>query len=330
MEILKTTHSLARLGGRGTLGTLVALSAWTSACGLGGDPVAPGAPEDQVVVHSVLVAGADTVMVVLTRTLGSTGQYGPESPEPLSGATVRLSSGADTLQFMEQDNEARRCLPHHVPPEHWKRVGCYLGAIPGGVRAGATYELRIEPPGHGTIQGRATVPAPPTLREPAAQASITVATDPIRSARLDPVPVRWDAVEPGHRLELVLRTRDDKCWVSSEISQRYDSNFDLDFDLSSLDSASIRHQRISCGDQEPADSYLADLSLTLFDTAYARYLKHNGVHRVTPRGTGAAGITGALGVFAGAATTKVPVTLLVEKGEGARPAAGRDLVEFDH
>lgn len=309
MEILRTTLSLALLG---------ALGAWAAACGSGGYTVAPGALEDQVSVHSVLVAGADTVMVVLTRTPRTPGQFGYITSQPLYGATVRLSSEGDTLLLVEQDETGSRCLWHESPPEYWKRVGCYLAVLPGGVRAGGTYELTIDTHGHGTIHGRATVPSAPTLLEPAENSAITIGADFPWSDRLDPVPVRWGAVEPGHRLELTLRTRAEKCRVSMEVGQRYGDNSGVD--LSGLDSGSIQYRRIYCFEQELAESYPADLTLTLFDTAYARYLKHNGVFRATPNGAGSAGITGALGVFAGAASTTVPVTLQV-LGEDVRTSA---------
>jgi hypothetical protein len=302
MEILRATLSLALLG---------ALGAWSAACGLGDDPVAPGALEDQVSVHSVLVAGADTVMVVLTHTPRSPDQYGYRRTQPLYGATVRISSEEDTLLLVEQDETGSRCLWHELPPEHWRRVGCYLAAIPGGVRAGATYELAIDTHGHGTIHGRATVPSAPTLLEPAENSAITIGAEFPWSDRLDPVPVRWGAVEPGHRLELTIRTRDEECNVSFEIGPHFSGRFGAD--LSGLDSGTIRYRQIYCLDQSLAESYLAGLSLTLFDTAYARYLKHNGVHRATPHGS--AGVVGALGVFAGAATTTVPVTLQVRRGD---------------
>jgi hypothetical protein len=304
MEILRITLSLALLG---------ALGAWAAACGLGGDPVAPGALEDQVSVHSVLVAGADTVMVVLTRTPPSLGPYEYASPQPLYGATVRISSDGETLLLVEQDGMGARCLPRSITPHYGSQVGCYLAAIPGGVRAGETYELTIETHGYGTIQGRATVPSAPALLEPVAHSTITIGTEFPWSDRLDPVPVSWGAVEPDHRLELTLRTKAEECSVAMEVSQRYGNNSGAD--LSGLDSASIQYRRIYCRDQELAESYLADLSLTLFDTAYARYLKYNGVHRSTPKDYGSAGVVGALGVFAGAATTSVPVNLQVRRGD---------------
>jgi hypothetical protein len=198
-----------------------------------------------------------------------------------------------------------------------RRVGCYLAALPGGVRAGATYELEIDLPGRDRIRGRATVPGAPTLLAPAAAA--TISAEPNWQEKLDPVPVRWGAIEPGHRLELTLRPRDESCMISIEMGQHL-FHWYFGVDLSGLDSTSIRRLAIHCSDQVLAESYAADLSLTLFDTAYANYLKENDTYLATPRDRASAGVVGALRVFAGAATTTIPVTLQILQGtSGALP-----------
>lgn len=291
-------------------------------CGFGENPIAPRDMEPRVVVHSVLQAGADTVAVLLTRT-ASHFRQGPSGPaDPLTGASVRIIADGDTLQLTEQSAAANRCGHHGAQlsegPGGKGGVGCYLAALPGGVRAGESYELVIDHPEHSTIQGRATVPTPPALHEPVALVAIEVGTNSNVGERLEPLHIRWSNVEPGRRLELTIRTGEEGCWVAIQVGRRHGDLFGVE--LTGLDSAAVVRRWIHCGQQELADSYPAYLYLTAFDGAYTAYQQKNTGFGSTPQAEASMGVVGALGVFAGAATTRIPITLQVRQDRvGALP-----------
>lgn len=338
MEILRTTRPAALLG---ALATLLA------GCGSAVDPMAPREVESRVVVHSVLQEGADTVMVLLTRTSSHFYQVYPDQAAPVSGAVVRLGAGSDTVQLVERSGAESRCIERAGQPVGGGGAGCYLALLPGGVRAGESYGLRIEIPGHEVIQGQATIPAPPALLEPVPLAALAVGATPVLGQGLEPVPLRWAPVEPGQRLELRLRIREEGCWLTIEVARQL-GDYYFGIDLTGQETAAIESRWLHCGGGALGESYPADLYLTAFDSVYTRYIEQNTSYGSTPRGRASAGVTGALGVFAGAASTRVPVTLLVRAGaagsaptrsEAAQypldlprvaPLVGRDLLELDH
>lgn len=308
MEILRTTSRRAL---RGALAA--GLAAGLAGCDSAGTPTGPRKVfQERVVVHSVLMAGADTVSVVLTSTSSFFSGDGRSTSKTLSGATVRLVAGGDTIPFVEQAELLNRCAVRRSPTDPRLGTGCYLAALPGGVQAGATYELSIETVAHGTVRGRAKVPTAAVLLEPVALTELTVADQSHwRGEVRDPVMVRWHGAEPGRRLELSLRTRAEGCRVAFSVGWRYGENIGVE--LAGPDTASLHSRWLFCPGGEPAESYPADIYLTVYDSAYTSYMSHLRIYGSTPRHRAAFGVEGALGVFAGAATTTVPVTLVVQQ-----------------
>jgi hypothetical protein len=112
-------------------------------------------------------------------------------------------------------------------------------------------------------------------------------------------------------LELSLRTRVEGCRVGFAVGGRYGENIGVE--LVGPDTASLHSRWLFCPGREPAESYPADIYLTIYDSAYTSYMSHLRIYGSTPRHRAAFGVEGALGVFAGAATTTVPVTLVVQQ-----------------
>lgn len=288
-------------------------------CGSGDNPIAPRELEQRVVVHSVLQAGADTVAVLLTRTPRHFSPGPADSFTPLTGALVRLIAGEDTLYLTEQSATGNRCATSDGGPVGEMGTGCYLGALAGGVRAGESYELVVEHPAHDIIHGRATVPTPPAILEPVALTTIEVGANSAIGERLGPLPIRWSDVEPGRRLELAIRMGGEGCWVEIVADRRHGGTFGIE--LTGLDSTAVVDRWIYCAaGHQPVDSYPATLYLTTFDSAYTTYRQKNADFISTPQTDASAGVEGALGVFAGAATARIPITLQVRWDEvGTQP-----------
>lgn len=297
---------------------LAAVTVLLGACGSGGVVTEPEQVDARVVVHSVLEAGADSVRVMMSWSPRSARMYGPTRDRPLSGATVMIISEGDTLHLSEQDdagNSCRRGGGNTPAPTAERGEGCYVAVLPGGVRSGATYDLLIEPPGgRETVRGRTTVPSAPVLLEPAADAVIDIGTEPRQAERLDPVLFLWSGADPKRRLELAIRTDGAECVVSMRGGNRWANDY-FGMDLTGFGSIVLTERWMYCRGSELAESYPAGVILTTFDEAYTLYREHNAGAATTPSEFASAGLTGALGVFGAAASTTVPVTLVVRPGD---------------
>ncbi|MFB6249588.1 MAG: DUF4249 family protein [Salinibacter sp.] len=114
---------------------------------LGCDTTAPQ-PESQVVVETYLQAEAPLPTIRLTRTVGTDEVYAP-SAAAVRGADVAVdrlagddSTAQTTVAYSETDS---------VP-------GVYAPRRPPVVEPGATYRLRVEPPGGARLTATTTVP----------------------------------------------------------------------------------------------------------------------------------------------------------------------------
>ena len=267
--------------------------------------------QEQVTVHSMLVAGADSAAVLLTRVLPGP-QANPRS-RPLEGAAVRIVAGRDTLHLLPQGHGADACNGggHYGRIEHHLGPGCYMAAVPGGVGAGESYELIVDLPGGGRIHGTATVPDVPVLMSP--DAGTEFETRDVPSSDIPPaVLTRWAPVGPEMRLELRLDLDHPDCTVDLDFEEG-GVQFGLwpwPYEVTGRDSVSLRIVLLSC--YEPVDITRLDgrLVLTAFDSAYSRYVQ-KAMNRSTRVDAASVGITGALGVFAGAASADVPVVIIL-------------------
>jgi hypothetical protein len=297
---------LKRFGGCGA-----ALFVW--GCGAATAPIHPA--EASVAVHAVLAAGTDTARVLLTR-------YDPDAPADMrfsriSGAAVRVARAGDTLQLPEAPAGFRDCDSDPFQPDAGEpaRPGCYGGIVPGGLREGERYALRITLPGGGSVGGAATIPSRPEILAPAAGRIVLVRTPdgPATGGPGSSFPVRWKAPEAG-RIEIAIvrpqAFRGGRALTDVQCSVRQGP---LPDELVRADS--VLHQVVSAfcsrgGEGVRWDSISVMMMVTAYDTTYARFARDAVSKESVRRERASAGLVGAYGVFAGAASAERRLTLV--------------------
>jgi hypothetical protein len=295
------------------LRTIVAGAALAACAGCGLErPATPWEPMDEEIsVHSVLLAGTDTASVLLTRVRWSYQTWDEPYSTPLAGATVRLITGRDTLRLLPQSGEGDRCTAPSLSP--WQRLGdmragCYLAAVPGGVRAGGRYELVIDLPDGGAIRGSAVVPEVPVILAPEGGTVFKVRWGFEPGGSASPVVVRWAGVERDQNIELAIAPVRREC--SAGLQQASENSGLHWLTVLGVDSVAIEARFVDCRKEQAPPSLDAHLYLTAFDTTYTRYAKEMRRGGSASRTKAAAGVSGAIGVFAGAAAATVPITLV--------------------
>ncbi|HEX8671795.1 MAG TPA: DUF4249 family protein [Longimicrobium sp.] len=284
---------------------IAALAVLVAGCELARDPVTIDVERRELMVHSVLEAGSDTVAVLLTRVAVEGDSVAP-SAQPVSGAAVRITGGGESVLLGEA---SARCLADAGA------AGCYTGIVRGGVRAGETYALDIRVPGGEEARGSARVPLAPVGESPAAGARIGVRRRPERVPAAT-IPVRWRGAGGAGRIGvgLVLRTLyprtldipPSSCTIPQNTLWRSPAT-----DTATL----VLYQPALChtpeGPVEP-DSVRAGILVVAYDSAYARYEELVRTYPGKPlqRDRFAAGVTGALGVFAGVARAEREIVLV--------------------
>lgn len=309
MEILRRFAALAAL-------SLVA----------GCDPTRPPTPIDpggeQIVVSSVLDAGSDTVFVSVVRVTPRLHSR-ETTARQITGAEVRIEGGGVTLRLTEAPPGFPHCLEHFSTEAESTSIPCYAAVLPGGVRAGGQYQLRISLPGGGTIEGTATVPNAPTILTPEQNARWVR-----RSAfDVDTLKVRWTAAPGTAGIGFSLQTTaafregarvaDAVCTIYLIGSNRPSAHGMRD--TPRQDSALLTYDVIKCTGRAGTatsivfrpDSMHARLFVTAYDTSYTRYSEARLKGALRPE-QATAGITGALGVFAGVASAERRITLVPE------------------
>lgn len=156
---------------------------------------------DDVAVHVVLVAGAESV-VALVET--------PAAPVP--GASVRLIRGQDTIPL---DYDPMGC----EGPSYWGAPPhpCYRAGLDQAIKPGSAWELDIVLPGGGRVTGSTVVPVGVSLTDPQPGTRLTVrcgAVDTCYPAPLHVPPyhvpvlsmtVRWEQATNPDRLVGLIR-----------------------------------------------------------------------------------------------------------------------------
>jgi hypothetical protein len=285
---------------------VAALLVLASACTR--DPARFEYTEASVAVHAVLQAGSEQATVLITRF-----QPGGVPLQGVSDAEVRLLRGAETLRLTPATADEAGC-PRSVGTEPATDAipGCYAARVPHGIRSGERFELWIELPGGGSVHGRATIPDAPELRAPTEQARLVLdartppSGTPSGAVReLGTVEVRWTPLAAGTRLEVGISAgppasgapQGTVCAVGAP---RVASP-------GSVGSTGLPIFAVGCmrdGTPERWDSLEARVLVTAFDTAYARYAAQVIGQESILRSHAAAGLSGAYGVFAGAATAE--------------------------
>jgi len=250
--------------------------------------------QEQITVLALLQAGDSVANVYMRHTLAGRDEITGRPPEePLTGATVRLLHGTNTV-ILRDTGSQNHCAPDN-PVD-----GCYTVSLPQRIAALETYELLIDLPGGGFVRGHATVPAPPIIRAPAAGATLEYGGFLPRPPAA-PTTVRWNLALPAARTEVAVNVPGLRCTFAAESWH----------DATGLDSLSLFPWQLGCdgalGDRE----HPGEVVVTVYDSVYARYYRETARERYGLRPEHArAGIEGALGVFAGAATARVPVRLV--------------------
>lgn len=283
--------------------SVVLLVALTAGCEFTRDPVGLDFSEQPVGVYSVLRAGSDTVSVLLVRYKEDVQAF-EAGFEPIGGAEVQITAGSDTLRLDSNLPGFSGCFVPAMPgaPETVADSGCYAAVLPGGVHPSERYELRVRLPSGETIRGVTQVPRPPEFLAP----------DP--NARLQPnadgtgftLRLRFDAPPEAGLVALNIQPVPEICQVFYE-REDIDPRSPLPVGGPGRDSATVRLLGVGCSDRgQPValDSIPARLLLTAYDTAYARYVAQVVDRNSVLQGRASAGVEGALGVFAGAASAE--------------------------
>lgn len=289
---------------RGTRHAAAAMAALAvGACDLS-RPVAFPPLEEQVVLTSVLLAG-DTLARVLLQTASAVRSPGTAPPfsdfAPLTGATVRLIDGVDTVSLTPPAAGADNpCYSASVHEEQEMLPGCYVGVVQRAFASGETYELIADLPGRGPVHGRTTIPAVPVIHAPSANAAIPFAESAADAAAIR---IEWESRSADQDVELAVVPDDATCM--GEISDG--SSFFLFHRRYTVRGRTSADVSIGIGCNGTLPQELAgDILVTAFDTAYSRYARARGTNR--PLVDAAAGFQGpAIGVFGSAASTRLNV-----------------------
>jgi hypothetical protein len=297
------------------------------------DPLEIHDLEPQLMVHGLLEAGADTVILFVSE-IRVSNRGATTRTRGVSGATVELSGGGSTLRLQEVTSGVERCpLPPgnpwmYDPNPDTRTFGCYVGLVPGGLRAGTGYELHVALPDGRMIRGAAEMPAIPELLQPDG----VLRLDAVPSSRssietLETVVLRWQVdrrtamvvvsawsetafrgggPEPGFTCDAVLEARYRDQW-GEEV-----------FDPQRVDSVRQKVVVRGCGEGgSPAvyrevkpDSVHVQLRVAAYDSAFARHLdllRSPGSVRFREA---AIGLDGAVGIFAATAAADRRVVVI--------------------
>ena len=295
---------------------LVVLAAATDACDFLRDPVALQLDDGLVGVFSLLRAGQDTVAVLVVRFPPD-----PDFDDPqfvgIGGAGVTLSGAGATLTLVEQPVESSVCLaPVHASAPQPRTAGCYRAVLAGGVVPGARYRLGVALPGGGVVEGAAVVPSPPVVLEPATGAEIEV---PTQFEQVAGFGVAVEADELAALVEIGVRETDPERECSIRFHPSDNAFGSVLLDPDEARDTTVQVQFVSCGiagQPASADQLPARLVVNAYDTAYARYREDVlGAGSAVGASFASAGLSGAVGFFAGVGTSERAVVFV----QPARP-----------
>jgi hypothetical protein len=293
------------------------------AAGCEREPTRIELPDDQVTVQSVLVAGADTVRLILART-----GYDPVSRqvvgEAIVGAHVEVTGGGQVL-LLESAPPGVICL--RAASWGWwgddvAQPGCYVGVLPGGVQAGTEYELRAILPDGAIVRGRALVPDPPEILAPPPGARVPGTwTHTLAPGLIGQLPLRleWAAREGTAGIGLVgslgaaFYQGEPQTWPGCRLTRPRQTAFhgsatSADWDLAVVDCL-LRLE--PDGHAVIPDSVAVVLTVVAQDTGYTRY-QASGWGESIRIADVSIGLDGAVGVFAGIAPSRRSIILYAD------------------
>lgn len=290
----------------------VALAASAGACEFLHPPTVVNGDPAQLQVHAVLGAGSDSVAVFVSRV--GTGRFST----PVTDARVQVAGSAGAAVLAQSPTVRAPCVRHFVRSEEGEEPsgGCYVGLLPGGVRAGAEYTLEVDLPSGERVRGRTVVPHPPVLQTPGEGLRLTVADDNGYFTS-EPIHLSWSAEEP-----VSLRAWAVRVWAPAADTRCAGITlnppggvFEDPTNETEADSSSRVLSIFSCGSgptYEPVrpDSLEVVLAATTVDSAYRAYARN--VRDGIPVRDASAGLQGAYGVFGSAASATRRVRAIPE------------------
>lgn len=285
---------------------------------------------DRLMVHSMLLAEREAVHVLLQRVRPLTASD-PPRPDgasvevlPVSGAQVEIVVDGETIALAEAPAGMPPCasqFPFTVPQQELIGPGCYAAALPEGVKPGATYGLRVRIGGELVAEGSARAPAPPEILSPGPGERYPVRmgfTSPEEAVPGILVRYRIGQEVAGIRTSIAF----DSLFVDGARQSSANCNYDQYENVpravtARTDSTVFVPRSLYCyrttpqGGQETfmPDSIFARVSLAAFDSTYLAYdaaARQESAEVTTLQ----AGVTRALGLFAGASAAWREVVLV--------------------
>lgn len=306
-----------------------ALAVLAGACDFSHPPTYLPADEDQLLVGAVLHAGSDSAAVLLVR-VGT--EQGP--PPAVSGAAVRIVGPGGAGVLAEVTGPALPCDRTTAPAVTGPPVptGCYVGVVPGGIRAGAEYRLEVDVPTGERVRGRTVVPLPPVIHAPAEWQRVRgEQTQNPYTWMASAVDLRWTAAGA-----VTLTGSAGRAW-SAEVAEPRCVATLQGMDNPPLhtagDSLVARMYLLGCrpGPNEPLlqpDSGEVRVDVTAFDSAMTAYMRQPSTGNGVPRADASTGLQGAFGIFGSAATSRRQVLFIAVRTDSTLhcpgPALRRD------
>jgi hypothetical protein len=273
------------------------------------EPTRIALDERYLAVHSVVETGAQTATVLLTWNLPSGAVRGAD------GATVFLNRGPERWQLRPNAVEGCSVLPDGL------RAGCYGVVLDRPLQPGEPVTLAIGTEG-ASAEAVATLPPHLEVVQPSSGEAVTLEcapgpvcqpTDP--RGLVTTVPVRFRAAPALRRIETSLTARhayragrplpDAACTIDVVSAGPADPLL--------RDSLAVYLREVRCVAPSGAplewDSIAAEIHVTAYDSAYARYQDAVEAFGTARPAQMAAGVRGAVGVFAGASRVVVPLSL---------------------
>ena len=272
------------------------------ACACVPDPTTVPAGE-YLIVHAVLVAGADSARVLVVRS--DEQSLDPSLLEPVTNARVRIVHANDTTTL----TSSVACLRTSMQPgQSATTAGCYSAALPGGVRTDEQYELLVDAPGHPSVRGSTRVPAAPAVAQPVPHSELGYRPQVGRDSA-EYITARWSISRAGELVDLRFVSMTSSCLIP--VGQPH---FGAGLDrimIRGTDSVTVAPIDVRCDGIAAGDRHAAALSVTSYDAHYSAYLRPRTTNtQGIPFTDAAIGITGGFGAFGSAASTLVPVTLV--------------------
>jgi hypothetical protein len=288
--------------------------------------------EPSLQLNAVLRAGADTVAVLLERT-GT--ENGVVRTVPVTGAQLRFTGPGGEVALREAPSGFAACVRSFdpstgIPANGPAGPGCYAGVVPGGVRAGASYSLAADVPGHAPATARTTVPLPPEPVYPVAGTRIPLRLTPGPGGSLlftDALTLRWRTHRQGERVLPGVAAgrvyRGGRVVPGAQCGVYLRSDADLVVDGTGrqgfADSATVTGMVSECGEWTGTgasrrftalqpDSVEVHLHLTALDSAYA--LSRVSFGGAVREASASVGVTGAYGMFVGLAPARRRIVLV--------------------